>query len=67
MRQHLRYGNNSGTHIIRYYGLTQDPVTKNYMLVMQYARNGDLTKYLTNNNFNITWERRLEILYGVAT
>ncbi|RIB19309.1 kinase-like domain-containing protein, partial [Gigaspora rosea] len=36
-------------------------------LVMQYAQNGDLTNYLTNNNSNITWERRLEILYGVAT
>ncbi|CAG8720748.1 21322_t:CDS:2, partial [Gigaspora rosea] len=67
LRQHLRCGNNSGTHIIRCYGLTQDPVTNNYMLVMQYAQNGDLTNYLTNNNSNITWERRLEILYGVAT
>ncbi|CAG8649091.1 13788_t:CDS:2, partial [Cetraspora pellucida] len=64
LRQHLRCGNNSGTHIIRYYGLTQDPVTKNYILVMQYARNGDLTKHLMSSNSIITWERRLEILYG---
>ncbi|CAG8685498.1 22885_t:CDS:2 [Cetraspora pellucida] len=46
---------------------TFDPVTKNYILVMQYARNGDLTKYLMSSNSTITWERRLEILYGVAT
>ncbi|RIA99375.1 kinase-like domain-containing protein, partial [Glomus cerebriforme] len=35
-------------------------------LVVQYARNGNLRKYM-NKNSGITWKRRLDILYGVAT
>jgi serine/threonine protein kinase len=38
-----------GKHVIRCYGISQDPKTKNYIIVMCYARDGDLRKYLRNN------------------
>ncbi|CAI2176337.1 15005_t:CDS:2 [Funneliformis geosporum] len=64
---HLRCENNSGNYIIRCYGITQCPKTKNYMIVMQYARNGDLRKYMSKNSVGLTWQRKLDILYGIAT
>ncbi|CAG8439174.1 8869_t:CDS:2 [Acaulospora morrowiae] len=66
LRDFLRSENNGGTHIIRFLGISRDPDTKNYMWVLQYARDGDLTRYLTRNPLSITWQRRLEILYGVS-
>ncbi|CAG8516410.1 6016_t:CDS:2 [Acaulospora colombiana] len=65
LKENLRSENNSGVHVIRFLGITQDPDTKNYVWVIQYARDGDLTKYLTKSPFSITWERKLEILYGI--
>src|SRR6266542_2994771 len=47
--------------------MTQCPKTKNYMIVVQYARGGDLRKYMKRNSARITWQRRLDILYGIAT
>ncbi|RGB25188.1 kinase-like domain-containing protein, partial [Rhizophagus diaphanus] len=53
--------------IIRYYGITQDTETKDYMIVVQYARNGNLRKYMKKNPTGIIWKRKLDILFGVAT
>ncbi|CAJ0842871.1 8378_t:CDS:2 [Entrophospora sp. SA101] len=65
---HLQSENNSGNYITRYYGLTQDPKTNNYMVVVQYARNGDLGKYLSKNiSKKITWQKKLDILFAIAT
>lgn len=67
MRKYLQCENNSGIHIIRFFGISQDPKTKCYILVVQYARNGNLTTYLEKNFNLITWQRRLEILYSIST
>jgi len=48
--------------IIRCYGVTQDPVTKEYMLIMDYADGGNLHDYLQKNFINITWKMKLNIL-----
>ncbi|CAG8645067.1 6972_t:CDS:2, partial [Scutellospora calospora] len=37
-------------NIVPCYGLSQDPKTKNYLMVMQYIEGGDLRKYLKNKN-----------------
>ncbi len=34
------------TYVIDYYGITQDPATKEYMLMMKYGNGGDLHNYL---------------------
>ncbi len=50
------------TYVIDYYGITQDPATKEYMLMMKYANGGDLHNYLQKNFNNITWKEKLDIL-----
>ncbi|CAB5368288.1 unnamed protein product [Rhizophagus irregularis] len=67
LKAHLCCENNSGNYIIRYYGITQDTETKDYMIVVQYARNGNLRKYMKKNPTGIIWKRKLDILFGAAT
>ena len=40
-------------HVNKYFGITQNPITQNYMLITKYYELGDLTRYITNN-FNFS-------------
>ncbi|RHZ69979.1 hypothetical protein Glove_276g22 [Diversispora epigaea] len=55
------------THVeyasIRFYGITQDPETHSYMMVLDYAKDGNLREYLKINFNNINWEHKLQYLY----
>ncbi|RGB40442.1 kinase-like domain-containing protein [Rhizophagus diaphanus] len=44
-------GNFSCFNTVVCYGITQDPDTQNYMMVLQYYKNGDLRKNLTNEGY----------------
>jgi hypothetical protein len=48
------------------YGLTQDPQTKDYFIVLQYANDFDLHKYLAQNCASIDWWQRISILDGIV-
>ncbi|PKY58207.1 kinase-like protein [Rhizophagus irregularis] len=53
-------------HIIKYYGISQDPNTKDHMIIMQYADGGNLYEYLQYNFINITWEDKLTIILEIS-
>ena len=44
----------------------QDPATKEYMIVMQYANNGNLLSYLDQNINKLTWMDKLRCLDSIA-
>ena len=46
--------------VIGCYGITQDPETKEFMLIMEYANGGNLHNYLQKNFRNISWENKLK-------
>ena len=46
--------------------MTQDPETKEYMIVMQYANNGSLLSYLDQNINKLTWRMKLSHLSEIA-
>ncbi|CAB4433026.1 unnamed protein product [Rhizophagus irregularis] len=52
--------------IIKYYGITQDPAIKDYMLIMEYASGGNLHNYLKENFANIKWITKLAILCQIS-
>ncbi|CAB4408583.1 unnamed protein product [Rhizophagus irregularis] len=55
------------SYIIKTYGFTKDPKSEDYILVMEYAPNGDLHKYLQKNFTNITWNiQKSIILYDIS-
>ncbi|UZO26733.1 uncharacterized protein OCT59_018947 [Rhizophagus irregularis] len=52
--------------ISRCYGITKDPESRNFMIVMGYAKDGSLRQHL-NNSFNSTkWNEKLVILHIIA-
>ncbi|RHZ43516.1 hypothetical protein Glove_1033g18 [Diversispora epigaea] len=51
---------------IRFYGITQDPETHSYMMVLQYAKDGNLRQYLKNNFNNINWKQKLHNLWQLS-
>ncbi|RGB40015.1 kinase-like domain-containing protein [Rhizophagus diaphanus] len=56
--------NNKWSDIARCYGLTQNPIKGNYMLVMM-KMNIDLRKYLQQNHYLLTWKERIRIAYEI--
>ncbi|POG58607.1 kinase-like domain-containing protein [Rhizophagus irregularis DAOM 181602=DAOM 197198] len=48
------------------YGITKDPESRDFMIVMGYAKDGSLRQHL-NINFNSTnWNKKLDILFIIA-
>jgi len=55
-RNSLKYygGDLSGDKITKCYGISQDPITKNYVMVMEYIEDGNLRQYVKNNHKKLT-------------
>ncbi|CAB5200383.1 unnamed protein product [Rhizophagus irregularis] len=54
-------------HIVKTYGFTKDPELDDYILVMQYAKGGDLHNWLQKNFTRITWnKKKLAILWQIS-
>ncbi|RHZ72861.1 hypothetical protein Glove_236g47 [Diversispora epigaea] len=49
---------------IRFYGITQDPETHSYMMVLEYAKDGNLREYLKINYIN--WKQKLYNLLNLS-
>ena len=56
----------SELYIIRFYGITQDPETKNYIMVLDYAENGSLRNFLDKYD-DLSWETKIRFLWYIAS
>ncbi|RHZ43776.1 hypothetical protein Glove_856g52 [Diversispora epigaea] len=52
---------------IQIYGITLDPETNKYMMVLEYAKDGNLREYLKINFNNINWEQKLYNLFNLSS
>ncbi len=50
---------NNSYRIVQCYGITKDPETNNFMMVMQYARYGSLRQHLNISFNSLRWENKL--------
>ncbi|POG82938.1 kinase-like domain-containing protein [Rhizophagus irregularis DAOM 181602=DAOM 197198] len=57
---HLNISNKWSDAIVKCFGLTQDPLNGDYMLVMNKL-DIDLRKYLQQNHNQLTWKERIQI------
>ena len=53
---------NNANCVIRCYGITKDPGTNNFAMIMEYATNGNLRHYLNNSFNSMSWGRKLNVL-----
>ena len=58
---------NNSLCVVRIYGITKDSKTNNFMMVMQYADNGNLRQKLNRNFNSLSWENKLYFLYCIAS
>src|SRR3989337_377576 len=56
---------NSLQYLNKYYGITQNPITEDFIIIMKYYRLGSLRDYITKNFYNIKWNEKLEILQNI--
>ncbi|RHZ35942.1 protein kinase [endosymbiont GvMRE of Glomus versiforme] len=52
--------------IVKCYGISQDPVTKDYAMVMQYVHDGDLRQYLNKNYGKLNFEDKFLQLHYIT-
>ncbi|CAI2170557.1 3328_t:CDS:1 [Funneliformis geosporum] len=51
-------------HLNRYYGITQNPETKDFVIIMKYYTY-DLKHYITKNFYSIEWNNKLILLQQI--
>src|SRR5436853_7028567 len=57
---------NNASDVVTCYGITQDPKTNNFMMIMKYAEDGSLRQYLNNGFNSMNWNEKLSILCQIA-
>ena len=63
---HHKVGENYSSIITKLYGITQDPETKNYIMVLDYAKYGSLRNYLDKEYDKLSWKTKFYYLWGIA-
>ncbi|RHZ53198.1 hypothetical protein Glove_444g17 [Diversispora epigaea] len=54
-------------NIIKFYGISIDPSTETYYLVLQYAKDGDLRTYLRNNFNTLDWKIKIQMAKDITS
>ncbi|CAB4418665.1 unnamed protein product [Rhizophagus irregularis] len=55
----------SSGHVVRCFGITKDPKTNDFIMVMKLI-NGNLRQYLNNNFISLSWKKKLGYLIDIA-
>ncbi|CAG8522476.1 19152_t:CDS:2 [Dentiscutata erythropus] len=53
-------------HIVHCHGVTRNPETLEYMMVMNYAEDGNLRHYMQKNMSTLRWKDTVEMLCNIA-
>ena len=62
----LKTNNKFENYVISCYGVTKDPNENDYLLVFEYAKNGDLHNHLSKNFKKIAWQHKINSLYRIS-
>src|SRR3990170_1307353 len=57
---------NSLQYLNKYYGITRNPITEDFIIIMKYYRLGSLRDYITKNFYKIKWNEKLELLKNIT-
>ncbi|UZO00600.1 uncharacterized protein OCT59_011723 [Rhizophagus irregularis] len=52
-------------NILKVYGISQDPVSKHYIMVLDYAKGNDFDHWMIKNYEYFDWQNKLVLLYNV--
>jgi serine/threonine protein kinase len=52
-------------NILKIYGISQNPDTKDYVMVLQYAKGGNFNDWINKNCKNFTWLSKIQVLFNI--
>src|SRR3954452_4399897 len=52
-------------NVLKIYGISQNPTTNEYIIVLDYAEGGNLNDWIDKNNKSFTWSNRIRILQNI--
>ncbi|RGB29606.1 kinase-like domain-containing protein, partial [Rhizophagus diaphanus] len=56
----------NSSNILRVYGMSQNPITKNYIMVFDYANGGNINNYWIKKNYKIfKWKYKIQTLSDI--
>lgn len=56
-----------GDGIVEFYGISRDPITQNYVMVMRYMEDGNLREYLKKKARELRWWDKFSKLWEIAS
>jgi serine/threonine protein kinase len=62
---HSKFGKSTDS-VIKFYGMTRDPETEDYIMVLKYADNGSLRNYLDKSYNKLKWNNKIKYLLEIA-
>ncbi|GBB83460.1 hypothetical protein RclHR1_01020001 [Rhizophagus clarus] len=60
------YLNQKLENILKIYGISQDPDTKDYIMILEFAEGGNFNNYLYKNYENFNWFNGLKVLANIS-
>ncbi|GBC46710.2 kinase-like domain-containing protein [Rhizophagus irregularis DAOM 181602=DAOM 197198] len=63
LKIHWNLYKEGGNTSIAFYGMTKDPETEEFMMILQFADEGNLRSVLSHNFKNILWTDKIKYLY----
>ncbi|CAB5369465.1 unnamed protein product [Rhizophagus irregularis] len=58
---------NNSDKFLKVYGISQDPNTKDYIIVLQYAEGGSFNNWIKNNYKCFNWLNKLKVLNNIVS
>ncbi|UZO16625.1 uncharacterized protein OCT59_008008 [Rhizophagus irregularis] len=58
---------NNSDKFLKVYGISQDPNTKDYIIVLQYAEGGNFNDWIKNNYKCFNWLNKLKVLKNIVS
>ncbi|GES73544.1 kinase-like domain-containing protein [Rhizophagus clarus] len=61
------YSNHIEFDILKIFGISQEPSTKNYVMVLEYAEGGNFNDWMIVNHDYFYWSAKLDTLYAIIS
>ncbi|GES72916.1 kinase-like domain-containing protein [Rhizophagus clarus] len=66
LKTHWELNAKSNDSTLKFYGMTMDPETEDFMMIIEFANEGSLSNILSKNFSNILWKDKIKLLYNIT-
>ncbi|UZO04913.1 uncharacterized protein OCT59_025275 [Rhizophagus irregularis] len=60
-----KYGSYINNNVLKIYGISQNPITKDYIMILDYAEGGNFDHWANKNYKNFDWSYKLTTLWNI--